>query len=273
MIQQVRQTPPAARSGAVLTAAVQHAAERTGALGGGDSPLFRRLAAAGWPETVCRLGVQLAQALDHAHRQGVLHRDVKPANVLLAADGSPKLADFNISFSTQLEGASPAAYFGGSLAYMSPEQLDACNPAHERTADQLDGRSDCMLWRFAVGAAAWGTPLRGGGLPSGWSAMLAEMAERRRTDLPVAPDRARDPVTARLENVLRKSLAAEPADRHRDGNAFARDLLLCLNPRAWDLVHDLRSGWRSWARRKPILALFPINLPPFCVGQPLQPGL
>ena len=76
--------------------------------------------------------MQLAQALDYAHQQGVLHRDVKPANVLLSAEGSPKLADFNISFCSQLEGATPAAYFGGSLAYMSPEQLEACNPDHDR---------------------------------------------------------------------------------------------------------------------------------------------
>jgi serine/threonine protein kinase len=267
VIQHVRETPPASRSGALLTTAVRHALEKTGAMGGGDSPLLRRLAAASWPETVCRLGVQLAQALDHAHKQRVLHRDVKPANVLLAADGSPKLADFNISFCSQLDGASPAAYFGGSLAYMSPEQLEACNPADPRKAEELDGRSDlyslaCVLWELLYGER----PFIAKDLPSGWSAMLTELAVRRRREQPLALEQPRDPVATRLESVLRKSLVADPAQRHADGAALARELLLCLNARAWDLVHDLQSGWRNWARRKPILALFPINLPPFALA-------
>ena len=98
-----------------------------------------------WPEAVCWLGARLAEALDYAHRQGVLHRDVKPANVLLTAEGSPKLADFNVSFSCKLDGANPAAFFGGSLAYMSPEQLEAFNPAHGRDPGDLDGRSRPLL--------------------------------------------------------------------------------------------------------------------------------
>src|SRR4029078_10865324 len=132
-----------------LMAAVREALEKSGSGAADTSRLERRHASTGWPETVCRLCIQLAYALDHAHRQGVLHRDAKPANVLLTADGSPKLADFNISFCSQLDGASPAAYFGGSLAYMSPEQIEACNPAHEREPQDLDGPShlDAPAWR------------------------------------------------------------------------------------------------------------------------------
>jgi hypothetical protein len=226
--------------------------------------LERRLAATGWPETVCRLGIQLAYALDHAHRQGVLHRDVKPANVLLTADGSPKLADFNISFCSQLDGASPAAYFGGSLAYMSPEQIEACNPAHEREPQDLDGRSDLyslavVLWELLYGER----PFYEDDMEDGWTAMLTAMAKRRRQDKPSSTQTLREAVAMRLEHVLRKVLSPDPAQRPADGAAMAREIMLCLNPRAWDLVNDLKSGWRDFARRFPKFALFPTNLPIF----------
>jgi serine/threonine protein kinase len=279
VVKEVRNTPPDLRTGTLLSAAVTQAAAvgqaflsagpaRKGTPNNEDAAWKRRLSAAGWPETVCRLGIQLAQALDHAHKQGVLHRDVKPANVLLAADGSPKLADFNISFCSQLEGATPAAYFGGSLAYMSPEQLEACNPTHEREPQDLDGRSDLyslavVLWELLYGERPFAEDEMAS---SGWSRMLDEMTKIRRSEQPVAPLGPRDPVTVRLEQVLRKALSPDPDKRHPDGATFARELTLCLNPRAWDLVHDLTSGWRDWARRRPIMALFPVNLPPFLLA-------
>src|SRR5262245_34281140 len=264
VVKAVKETPPAARTGALLISAVDEAVAKTGTSSSDSSPWKRRLAAAPWPETVCRLGIQLANALDHAHRQGVLHRDVKPANVLLAADGSPKLADFNISFCSQLDGASPAAYFGGSLAYMSPEQIEACNPNHDRQPEDLDGRSDLyalavVLWELLYGMR----PFAEDDMDGGWTAMLTAMADRRHRDPPAAPPGTRDAVTTRLEQVLQKSLSPDPNNRQADGTAMARELMLCLNPRAWDLVNDLRSGWRDFARRYPILALFPVNMPPF----------
>jgi serine/threonine protein kinase len=263
VVRNVRGAPPAARTGKLLLDAVDAAMQRAGQFTGEETSWRKRLCAAPWPETVCKLGVQLAQALEHAHKKGVLHRDVKPANVLLSAEGSPKLADFNISFNSQIEGATPAAYFGGSLAYMSPEQLEACNPNHDRKPDELDGRSDLfslavVLWELLHGDRPFVDEPNGG-----WTMMLNDMAGRRRTDRPRPPATSSDPIASRLEKVLLQAMSANPADRYPDGAAMARELLLCLNPRAWDLTHNMTTGWREFARREPIAAVLAVVFPPF----------
>ncbi len=118
VVERLRSTPPLERTGAHYLKAVDAVLAGRGEDPPVDSALRAKLESMHWPQVVCWLGARLARALDYAHSAGVLHRDVKPANVLLTAEGSPKLADFNISFSSKLDGATPAAYFGGSLAYI-----------------------------------------------------------------------------------------------------------------------------------------------------------
>jgi serine/threonine protein kinase len=93
-------------------------------------------------ETAAWFGGRLAEALDFAHRHGVLHRDIKPANILVNPYGRPMLADFNIS--SQPLGSEPSGdeMFGGTFAYMSPEHLEAFNPDHPAGHDAVTGRSD-----------------------------------------------------------------------------------------------------------------------------------
>ena len=186
VIQRVRQTPPEERTGGLILDVVDAGLEKRGDTRPTLSPARHWLATATWPEAVCWIGSKLARALDYSHKRGVLHRDVKPANVLLTAEPSPKLADFNISFSAKVAGATPAAYFGGSLAYMSPEQLEACNPAHERSADDLDGRSDIyslgvLLWELLTGHRPFSDDKVGGR----WSALLETMVAQRRKGVDV----------------------------------------------------------------------------------------
>jgi hypothetical protein len=152
-----RERAPALRTGKIVLDSIDRALDKQGDSPPTDSGVRRRLASWSWPEAVCWIGSRLAAALEYAHNRGVLHRDIKPANVLLAADGSPKLVDFNVSYSSKLEGASAGAFFGGSLAYMSPEQVEAYNPDHDRRPDELDGRSDVyslgiVLWELLTGS-------------------------------------------------------------------------------------------------------------------------
>ena len=108
-----------------------------------------------WAETTCLLGSHLALVLGYAKRRGVLHRDIKPANILLSASAFPKLADFNVSFGSEVQGTHAGEFFGGSLAYMSPEQLDAMRPGSTRhwipRRRQRRLALGIVLWEFYSG--------------------------------------------------------------------------------------------------------------------------
>lgn len=233
-VQELRETPTQHRGGRLLLNAVDRGLDNRGESPPTDSPLRKQLESYGWPETVCWIGSRLALALDYAHQREVLHRDIKPANVLLTADGVPKLADFNISFSSKVEGVTAASYFGGSLAYMSPEQLEASNPAHWRQPENLDGRSDLyslgvMLWELLTSRRPFADKKEEGG----WANTLEAMVERRRNGL---DEKALATVPPNcppgLVRVLRKCLEADAEQRWQSGRELAHQFELCRHPRA-----------------------------------------
>ncbi|MBF6229053.1 serine/threonine protein kinase [Nocardia abscessus] len=263
----VRATPPAERSGQLLLDAVDVAMEEKGEIRPTDSSVRAELARLSWPETVAWLGRRLAEALDYASSHGVLHRDVKPANVLLTAEGVPKLADFNISFSRNVEGTSPVAYFGGSLAYMSPEQLEACHPSFGRNAADLDTRADIyslgvVLWELLTGAKPFDDSTAGAGR-HGDDTTLEAMLERRSGGVDAAAlERVPPDCPAALRRVLLTCLAPERADRWSSGALLARQLKMCLDARARELVDPAPNSWRR--RLRPYIvpvALVAVALP------------
>lgn len=87
------------------------------------------------PTAACRLGIAVARALSAVHEAGLVHRDVKPSNVLLRKDGTPLLTDFGLVRETDTTVVTQAGQFVGTLAYASPEQLRG-------EADSIDRRSD-----------------------------------------------------------------------------------------------------------------------------------
>ncbi|HET6324996.1 MAG TPA: serine/threonine-protein kinase [Planctomycetaceae bacterium] len=245
VIKRVRQTPIEERTGEIILDVVDEGLEKRGDARPTMSPSRHWLATASWPEAVCWIGSRLARGLDYAHRRGVLHRDVKPANVLLTAEPSPKLADFNISFSSKVAGATPAAYFGGSLAYMSPEQLEASNSAHTRSAEDLDGRSDLyslgvLLWELLTGFRPFSEEDIGGG----WSAILETMVERRKTGVDVDSLLPSKDFPSGLVSVLEVALEADRDRRWTRGLEIARRLELCMDPKAAPLLFPARQSAR-----------------------------
>lgn len=257
-----RATPPELRGGHLLLEAVDKVLADKGEVRPSESAVRARTAALTWPETIAWLGRRLADALQHASERGVLHRDIKPANVLLSAEGIPKLADFNVSFSTRIKGASPLAYFGGSLAYMSPEQLEACHPDLPMTAADLDTRSDIfalavMLWELLTGRRPFADEESAGESETS----LARMIELRRrpveseflSELP--PD-----CPMALRRVLLKCLSPDRADRYSSGSELAQQFDLCLEQRARDLVYPPPDSWRARLSRWPTPILWMSSL-------------
>ncbi len=262
VLDHVRNHPAAIPTGKLLLAAVDDALARNGEQPPADSLTRYKLAGAKWPEVVCWMGARLAGALAHAHSVDILHRDIKPANVLIGADCQPRLADFNISCS-KLDGVTPAAYFGGTLAYMSPEQLEAYNPAHSRQPDEIDGRADVyslalVLWEMLTGVR----PFTDVAMPADWSLALAAMTALRREGMS-ATDRARAPRDCPPEvvEVLLKCLEPDPDKRYASAAEVARELELCLQPRARSLLHA-RGRVRAFARRHPVSTTILIGLLP-----------
>jgi len=265
VVERVRALLPPERSGKTLLEAVDAALDRRGELPPAASAARRDWAAMSWPQAVCTLGAKLAHALDYAHGQGVLHRDVKPANVLLTSEGEPLLADFNIGSCSKIDGAGPAAFFGGSLAYMAPEHLEAFNPAHPRKPDSLDGRADVYslavtLWELLTGDRPFGREV----LSGTWVRMITWLAEHRRLG-PSPEALANKPhadAVPGLWAVLLRCLDPDPDKRPASAGAMAAELELCLRPATRVLVRPEPGGWRAVVRKHPLLTLLPFGLAP-----------
>jgi serine/threonine protein kinase len=221
----MRRVPRGKLSGAVLLEALD-------ALAGGqptaiDAQGLRDralLAASSNEQAACWIVARLAEALDFAHRRGVLHRDIKPANVLIDPYGRPLLADFGLSPSQAGAEHEP---FGGTPAYMAPEHLEAfCRVAGAAPA-LVDERSDLYgLGMVLYELLALRLPEL---LPKDKSSdarWMAALATARRA-APAALHTELPQVPVALDAVLRRALAGDPAGRFRTAGQFAEALEGC----------------------------------------------
>jgi serine/threonine protein kinase len=187
---------------------------------------------------VARIGVQVAEALEYAHRNGILHRDIKPSNLLLDTQGTVWVTDFGLAKADDSDELTNPGDLVGTLRFMAPE----------RFAGQADPRSDV----YSLGITLYELlTLR----PAFDPTDRAKLIERVTHEDPPQP-RTLDPRIPRdLETIVLKATGKEPVDRYLTAEALAEDLRRFLADRP---IRARRTGlpertWR-WCRRNPAVA-------------------
>lgn len=193
------------------------------------------------PRDLAHLALQASEALDHAHRRGVVHRDVKPSNLILDFDGRIWLTDFGLAKRADDVTLSVAGALLGTPRYMSPEQASAMS-------SPVDHRTDVYSLGATLYELATGRPIFHADSPHVViSQILHAQPPRPRS---IAPGLPRD-----LETIILKCLAKDPRDRYQSAGELAGDLRAFLDERP---IAARRATWleraRRWSRRNPLAA-------------------
>ena len=189
--------------------------------------------------------VRIAEGLQHAHERGVVHRDLKPGNVLVDERGLPRLLDFGVARTTASELATGSlrtatGQLVGTLQYMSPEQTFGDPRA-------VDARSDV----YALGVLAY--ELLAGKPPYDVTGCLVDEALRRvRHEDPPTLGTVRAELRGAIEIVVMRALEKDPERRYRTAGAFATDLAAARDARPiLARPPGLLDPLRRFARRNP----------------------
>jgi tRNA A-37 threonylcarbamoyl transferase component Bud32/tetratricopeptide (TPR) repeat protein len=185
---------------------------------------------------------KVARAVHHAHQRGVLHRDLKPGNILLDSQGEPHVTDFGLAKRVDLPSElTMSETVMGTPDYMSPEQAQAWNKGLTTATDTWS--LGAILYRMLTGGAPFHRA-------TAWETMQAVVNEE-----PVRPGALNRHVDRDLETICLKCLEKDPRRRYASASALADDLERWLNH---EPIQARRSSrWErtlKWARRNPVPA-------------------
>lgn len=160
-----------------------------------------------WREAV-HLSVQILRALGHAHERGIIHRDIKPQNIMMFSDGTVKVMDFGIAKFTYEMGITATAQTIGSVHYISPEQ--ACGKV-------TDGKSDIysvgiVLYEMLTGKKPFDTDN---------PVTVAVMQMNNQAELPRAVNSS---IPVGIEEIVRKAIEKDPEQRYQSATEMIKDL-------------------------------------------------
>jgi WD40 repeat protein/serine/threonine protein kinase len=192
-------------------------------------------------EAVCRLVLDAADALHHAHEHGIVHRDVKPSNLMVRRDGRALVLDFGLAQVGTEHGLTATGDFVGTPSYVAPEQIAHSHAGIDRRADVYSlGVTLYELLTLAV-------PFR--------DETLAQVFRQILTREPPSPRRANPQIPRDLETVCLTALEKRPERRYASAADLAADLrrFLAFRPVT---VRPLRAGARGarWMQRNPAIA-------------------
>jgi serine/threonine protein kinase len=193
-------------------------------------------------DRTARMISDVADALQHAHQQGVTHRDIKPSNLLLSSDGRLSVTDFGLARMLELPGMTVTGEFVGTPAYMSPEQVAAGRIP-------VDHRTDI----YSLGATLYELlTLRRPFSADGRDRLLAMVVHKE----PRAPRSIESRIPRDLETICLKSLEKDPDRRYQTAKELADDLRRYINRFA---IQAKRSGpvakIKKWVKRNPSLSV------------------
>lgn len=167
--------------------------------------------------TVAQLGVQAAEALHHAHQFGVIHRDVKPSNLLLDRQGKLWVTDFGLARIQSNASVTLSGDIVGTLRYMSPEQAQG-------RADLVDGRTDVYSLGATLYELATLRPAHPGEDPQSLARWIAQQE-------PTPPARLNPAIPADLETIILRAMGKNREDRYATAQQLADDLQRFLEGR------------------------------------------
>jgi serine/threonine protein kinase/formylglycine-generating enzyme required for sulfatase activity/cephalosporin-C deacetylase-like acetyl esterase len=191
--------------------------------------------------SVAQLGIQAAEALHYAHEMGVVHRDVKPSNLLLDNDGQLYVADFGLAITASGSELTMTGDLLGTLRFMSPEQA-----AGRRAL--VDRRTDI----YSLGASLYELATLQPAFPEEDRVRLLQQIV---TDPPQVPSQINYDIPKDLETIILKAMAKEPSSRYETAQELADDLgrFIKLEPIRARRISKLEHA-RSWCRRNKAVA-------------------
>lgn len=181
--------------------------------------------------TMARMAAQVAQALRHAHKRGVLHNDVKPGNLLIDASGKVFVTDFGLAEPLDSDAAGRDDSVTGTLRYMAPERFNGVN---DETSDVYS--LGITLYELVTKLPAFEAEDRGGLI----DAITTGDIKR--------PREVEDSVPAELEAVICKAISVDQDKRYQTAGAFASDLLRFINGEPVEARSG--RGFFGWLRRR-----------------------